>query len=364
VTGLKTRVQTRFSDIKLWSAETPQLYTIELSLVDGDKVMHRMRQRFGFRTFEVRLGDGLYLNGRRIVLQGANRHCLNATSGRCLSEADQVEDLRLMKEMNMNAVRCSHYPPDERFLDLCDERGLYVLDELAGWQKGYDTTVGRALLAEMLQRDVNHPSILFWDNGNEGGGNTDLDGDFAQWDPQGRTVLHPWGVSGGINTGALPALLTSGRSQPRHDHSKKHQCWTDGHASLIYMPTEFQHGLYDGGAGAGLEDYWTLMRASPLFGGGFLWALFDEGSCGPTPEKSTSAEMPAPTVFSVPGGKKKRVFIRSRNSGLRLLFLNDPSRKISMAFCHWKIDTASPTPPHAASPGNCGGCPRLLPTRP
>ena len=83
----------------------------------------------------------------------------------------------------MNAVRMSHYPPDERFLDLCDELGLYVLDELGGWQKSYDTEVGRKLVEETVVRDVNHPSILFWDNGNEGGWNRALDGDFARCAP-------------------------------------------------------------------------------------------------------------------------------------------------------------------------------------
>ena len=276
VSGQKTRVQTRLADVKCWSAETPHLYAVELSLVDGDQVMHQITQRFGFRTIEVRLGDGIYLNGSRIVLQGANRHCINVESGRCLSEADQIEDVRLMKGMNMNAVRCSHYPPDERFLELCDEMGLYVLDELAGWQKAYDTKVGRLLLVEMLKRDVNHPSILFWDNGNEGGWNRSLDGDFAKWDPQNRTVLHPWEPFNGINTAHYRTF------QQAFIMCQGMKITEQGNAQpvtppLIYMPTEFQHGLYDGGAGAGLENMWTLMRASPFFGGGFIWALLDEG---------------------------------------------------------------------------------------
>ena len=154
--------------------------------------MHRRQDRFGFRTFEVRPGDGLYLNGRRIVLKGVNRHSFWPDSGRCLNEAVHRGDIALIQDMNMNAVRMSHYPPDEQFLELCDELGLYVLDELAGWQKPYDTDVGRKLVEETVTRDVNHPSILFWDNGNEGGWNTALDGEFARWDPQGRPVLHPW----------------------------------------------------------------------------------------------------------------------------------------------------------------------------
>ena len=75
--------------------------------------------------------------------------------------------------MNMNAVRCSHYPPDKNFLRVCDSLGLYVIDELAGWQKAYSTEAGRPLLREMVMRDANHPSIIFWSNGNEGGHNKD-----------------------------------------------------------------------------------------------------------------------------------------------------------------------------------------------
>ena len=93
----------------------------------------------------------------------------------------------------MNAVRMSHYPPDKHFLDDCDEMGLYVLDELGGWQHAYDTPTGHRLVGEMVVRDVNHPSILFWDNANEGGWNKELDDDFALWDPQQRHVQHPGG---------------------------------------------------------------------------------------------------------------------------------------------------------------------------
>lgn len=162
----------------------------------------------------------------------------------------------------MNAVRMSHYPPDSFFLDLCDELGLYVLDEVAGWQKRYDEGVGAPLVAATVTRDVNHPSILFWDNGNEGGWNTALDDDFALYDPQKRAVLHPWTTFGVVDTSHYQSYAGTVAKAA---------------GSTVFMPNEFLHGLYDGGAGAGLNDYWKVMGGARRSAGGFIWSLVDEG---------------------------------------------------------------------------------------
>lgn len=254
---------TAVSGHRLWTAETPNLYEAQITLLKEDKAIHTVVERFGFRTFEVRHGDGLYLNGTKIRLKGVNRHSFWPDSGRTLSRQISYDDVRLIKQMNMNAVRMSHYPPDVHFLDACDELGLYVLDELAGWQKPpYDTEVGRKLVKEMVSRDVSHPCILFWDNGNEGGWNKELDNDFALYDPQKRVVLHPWENFNGIDT----------------DHYESYESVKKKlSGSTIFMPTELLHGLYDGGLGAGLDDYWNLMYPSRLGAGIFLWALLDEG---------------------------------------------------------------------------------------
>jgi len=265
VSGGQTKVtlQTQVQGQRTWTAETPNLYTIAVTLRQGGQTIHAVSRRFGFRTFEVRPGDGLYLNGQKIRLKGVCRHSFWPDSGRCLSKEISYADVRLIKEMNMNAVRMSHYPPDPHFLDACDELGLYVLDELAGWQKPpYDTEIGKKLVREMVPRDVCHPCILFWDNGNEGGWNRELDGEFALYDPQNRTVLHPWENLNGIDTAHYRNYETS-----RNKLS----------SGTLYMPTGFLHGLYDGGHGAGLDDYWSMMYASPLGAGGFLWVLADEG---------------------------------------------------------------------------------------
>ncbi len=163
----------------------------------------------------------------------------------------------------MNAVRMSHYPPDQHFLDVCDSLGLFVLDELTGWQAKYDTEAGRKLVKELVVCDVNHPSILFWDNGNEGGWNTDLDGDYALYDLQKRLVLHPWEKFNGTDT--------------KHYINYNYLVNSSLYGQEILMPTELMHGLYDGGHAAGLDDFWNMMLRHPYCAGGFLWAFHDEG---------------------------------------------------------------------------------------
>ena len=258
----RVKISARVASPALWTAETPDLYQAGFTLRGDEGEPHTISQRFGFRTFEVRAGDGLYLNGRRVVFKGVNRHSFWADTGRTLSLDRHREDIRLMKEANLNAVRMSHYPPDAEFLDLCDEAGLYVIDELGGWQQAYDTPTGRRLIGQMVARDVNHPSVLFWSNGNEGGENVENDDEFAKHDPQGRPVLHPWARSfRGLNTAHYRDYADTAKYAEGPD---------------IFMPTEFLHGLFDGGHGAGLEDYWALMGEKPHAAGGFLWCWMDE----------------------------------------------------------------------------------------
>lgn len=262
----RQRLTTRLANPALWTAETPRLYTAVVRLSADGRAIHEVKQRFGFRTVEVRAGDGVYVNGRRMLFRGVNRHSAWPTTGRALDEGVQRLDLALLKDMNMNAVRMSHYPPDERFLELCDEQGLYVIDELTGWQANYDDEVGARLVRELIERDVNHPSIVFWANGNEGGFNKSLDPLYGQMDPQARQVLHPWAKFGPMNT----------KHYPTYRELEKLLATPE-----VIMPTEILHGLFDGGHGAGLVDYWNLVRASKRGAGFFLWVFADEGIRAP-----------------------------------------------------------------------------------
>ncbi|MBE2215958.1 MAG: glycoside hydrolase family 2 [Opitutaceae bacterium] len=260
----KAVVRGSFLGVRLWTAETPHLHRVRFTLTRpgaGDAT-HEVTERFGFRTIEVRENDGVYLNGTRIVLKGVNRHCFWPETARTVSREQSYADASLIKAANMNAVRMSHYPPDKHFLEACDELGLYVLDELGGWQKPYDIKTGARLIGQLVRRDVNHPCILFWDNGNEGGWKAENDAEFAKWDPQKRAVLHPWATNSGINT----------------DHYEKYDSTVKLSAGpQLFMPTEFLHGLWDGGIGAGMRDYWDVMGTSPTVAGGFFWVWSDEG---------------------------------------------------------------------------------------
>jgi hypothetical protein len=258
-----TIIESNLSNPKLWSSEFPNLYQAVFKLYYKNKEQHSSSQKFGFRTVELKQRDGVYVNGVKIKFKGVNRHSFWPSSGRTTSKKISIDDVLLMKEMNMNAVRMSHYPPDKHFLEACDSLGLFVMDELAGWHGHYDTPVGTKLLKEMISYNENHPSIVFWANGNEGGHNVELDSIFKDEDLQKRPVIHPWKLFNGMET----------------THYREYNYgignYMDG--KEIVMPTEFLHGLYDGGHGAGLEDYWNAMLSSPLAAGGFLWDFADQG---------------------------------------------------------------------------------------
>ena len=245
------RLDTQWENILPWTPESPNLYLLKLKLLNrSGQLLHQHQERIGFRTVEFRPRDGIYVNGVKIVMKGINRHSFHPDGGRTTNKEISVRDALLLKEMNMNAVR-SHYPPDTHFLDACDSLGLFVIDELAGWQNAYDENVGKRLQREMIVRDVNHPSIVLWSNGNEGGWNSTLDKHFSDYDPQQRHVIHPWADFNGLDTHHYPAYLTGVAR------------FTNGYN--VFMPTEFMHGQYDQGHGAGLEDFWVNYTSHPLF---------------------------------------------------------------------------------------------------
>ena len=261
--GVINELRHQFKNITSWNPERPYLYNVIVSIKENGKTLHTIRQRFGFRTAVMKPGDGFYVNDAKVIFKGVNRHSHWPESGRTLSRSIHLLDIGLIKEMNMNAVRMSHYPPDKEFLDLCDSLGLFVLDELTGWQKSYDSATAKHLVKELVVRDVNHPCIVIWDNGNEGGWNRSVDRDFSLYDPQRRWVIHPWERFDYTDTKHYPEFNYVTNSVL--------------YGTDVFFPTEFMHGLFDGGHGAGLDDYWHEMLKHPLGAGGFLWSFHDEG---------------------------------------------------------------------------------------
>ena len=259
--GEKHQVQFGWVNVKPWNTESPNLYLLELELVDkNNKVVHQHRERIGFRTVEFRIQDGLYVNDTKVILKGINRHSFHPDGGRTTNKEISLMDGKLLKEMNINAVRF-HYAPDKHFMEVCDSLGIFVVSELAGWQNAYGTEIGSKLVKSLVTRDVNHPSIILWSNGNEGGFNHDLDTLFRAYDLQKRHVIHAWADFDNLDTHHYPTYLTG---VARFNNGYK-----------VFMPTEFQHGMYDQGHGAGLEDFWNRYTSHPLFAGGFMWDFSD-----------------------------------------------------------------------------------------
>jgi hypothetical protein len=330
--------------VSAWTAETPRLYELEATLVAADGgELHRVTEHFGFRSIEIDSRRGLLVNDEPVRLKGLNRHSFWPTSGRALDASRNRADAELIKSMHANAVRSSHYPPDEAFLDACDEIGLYVLDELPGWHDAYDTEVGRGIVAEMVRRDRNHPSVIAWTNGNEGGWNTHLDPELKRWDLQKRPVLHPDEAFGGIDTTHYPSWRELASSLDDGGLFRRVRNLF-GPAPLV-MPTEVLHGLWDGGHGAGLDAYWRLLRESPRGVGLFLWTFVDEavvrtdlggvldeqqnfapdGIVGPYREQEASVlalrELWAPvgvSVQSIEAGGEARLMVENRHDHLDL----------------------------------------------
>lgn len=274
VEGDSLRINKHYDNIELWSDEAPNLYLLKVSLLSSnDKEIHTVTEQIGFRTFEVRNKQGFFLNGKRILLKGAARHSFRPETGRALSFNDWSDDIIRMKYMNMNVVRCCHYPPDEGFLDLCDEMGMLAIDEITGWIHPLENVIGEQIVRETVLRDMNHPSVILWTNGNHNCYNPFLEHIFYNLDIQKRRAL---------------------RTEPKT--SKKIDVVTPGHdpvdtryypdysmlkqrldSCYIVFPMETLHSLYDGGGGAGLTDFWNEMEKSPVGGGLIFWSLYDEG---------------------------------------------------------------------------------------
>lgn len=274
-----------------WTAETPNLYNLTLSLSDkAGTVVDTKSLKVGFREVISR-GGQVFVNGKAIKLYGVNRHDHSEISGKTVSREEMEADVRLMKQYNFNAVRTSHYPNDPYFLDLCDQYGLYVIDEtnlethdVGGMLSQNPMWVGPFVerATRMVQRDRNHPSIIMWSLGNESGvgaNHAAMAGWVKEYDPtrllhyegaQGREMSDPTGLE---NQPDRKFVDVVSRMYPPYDLLA--QMGENPDITVPIMMCEYAHSM--GNSTGGMKDYWDAIRACDKLLGGFIWDWIDQG---------------------------------------------------------------------------------------
>lgn len=267
--------------VKAWSAESPYLYRMIVILKREGEMEEVYSCRVGFRSIEKKNGL-FYVNGKAIKLKGVNRHDWNEYTGRCITADDMIKDLYMIKQNNMNAVRTAHYPPKPEFLDLCDELGLYVMEEadLECNQMAYTKKMNRiseAVLWEesyvdrverMVRRDKNHPSILFWSLGNESGFGTAFtaSGKFVkEYDPS--RLIH--------YEEDRDASIADMYSTMYTRHHQLEVMGKDTSKEKPHVVCEYAHAM--GNGPGGLKEYWEIFEKYPRLQGGFIWEWIDHG---------------------------------------------------------------------------------------
>jgi beta-galactosidase len=265
---------------KLWTAETPSLYRLQLALYVAGEVQQRIEERVGLRQVSIVSGV-LLLNGRPIKMRGVNHHDLDPVTGRAVTETQMRRDLELMKQANVNYLRTSHYPPHPRLLELCDELGFYVMDEVAigHGEKNLDKPEYRAdILARVeptIARDKNRASVLVWSIGNE---NPITDAELAagrlarQLDPT-RPITYPKiGSYFAKNYERIPEFVDI-----YAPHYPSNATLRD-YAKKLKRPTiltEYAHAL--GLATDRMQDQWDIIQSTPGLAGGSIWHFHDQG---------------------------------------------------------------------------------------
>ncbi|MBL8965363.1 MAG: DUF4981 domain-containing protein [Spirochaetaceae bacterium] len=278
---------------ELWSAERPSLYALVVTLLDPEgRELESEACRLGFRSVELR-DRALLVNGKRVILKGANRHEHDERRGRTLSTVSMAADIELLKRHNFNAVRASHCPNDERWYELCDEYGLYVFDEAnieshghydqlcrdPRWLPAFQDRVSR-----MALRDKNHASVIVWSLGNESGYGPNHDA-AAAWlrafDPT-RPLHYEGACRPEWGQGPHP-LDTAGRGAAATDLvsvmypaiSYLEEWDREGRDDRPLVMCEFSHAM--GNSNGSLSDYWELVEGSRAIQGGFVWEFMDHG---------------------------------------------------------------------------------------
>ncbi|MGP2438124.1 glycoside hydrolase family 2 TIM barrel-domain containing protein [Streptomyces sp. JW3] len=276
---------------KLWSAEHPHLYTAVLRLRDpAGKVTETLSHRVGFREFALK--DGLMrINGKPVSLRGTNRHEMHPDRGTALSRADLVEDITLIKRLNMNSVRTSHYPNNPLWYELADEYGLYLVDETNlethGIRDEYPgdhpewTAACVARAQNMVHRDKNHPSVVIWSLGNEAGTGstfTAMHDWIRSYDPT-RVIQYEGDDRPGIS---------DIRSEMYDTPQRVEQRAKDTSDTRPYVMIEYAHSM--GNSTGNFKKYWDVVRAHDVLQGGWIWDFVDQSLTWPVPARTLLRE--------------------------------------------------------------------------
>ena len=263
-----------------WTAESPYLYTLVVSLLDDSgRVVEAIPQKVGFRAVEMKDGQ-LMVNGRPILIKGVNRHEHDADTGHAVSVEQMLRDVRLMKRHNINAVRTSHYPNDPAWYELCDQYGLYVIDEANIESHGMGYAPSRTLgnnpawkaahmdrTVRMVERDKNHPSIIIWSLGNEAGDGVNFEATSAwvhQRDPS-RPVQYEQAGRKAHTDMFVPMYM---RPKGMADYASQTQ-------PKPLIQCEYAHAM--GNSTGNFREYWDLVYSSPQLQGGLIWDWVDQG---------------------------------------------------------------------------------------
>ena len=276
----------------LWSAEAPNLYTLRVKASTYKALAENTALEFGFRTVEI-VGNQLLVNGKPILIKGADRHELSPSGGYVVTEAEMIRDIRIMKELNINAVRTCHYPDDPRWIALCDKYGLYVVDEgnIESHGMGYGpATLGQNPLfakahlardSRMVQRDFNHPSVIVWSMGNEAGDGPNFEACYdwiKVYDPS-RPVQYE------------RALTRNGESHRYTDIYCPMYASPDDILRYLqkgtkpFIQCEYAHAM--GNSMGNFKEYWDIARREPGCQGGFIWDFVDQALRWPSDKPGT-----------------------------------------------------------------------------
>ena len=275
------KYQLRVKNVRKWSAETPNLYTLVVSPIQNGGMYSPyeiIQVKVGFRKVEIK-NKQLLVNGQPVLLKGANRHEMDPDEGYNVSEKRMIQDIMMMKRLNINAVRTCHYPDDPRWYDLCDKYGLYVVaeanQESHGFQYGDDAAAKKPEFAKQImernQHNVsmfyNHPSIITWSLGNE----TVMGDNFIQaynWiksQDKTRPVQYEQAHRGEGTDIFCPMYYPVSACEK---YAK------DPNSPMPLIQCEYNHTM--GNSGGNLSDYWNLVRKYPIFQGGFDWDFVDQ----------------------------------------------------------------------------------------